>query len=106
MENKTVFKRVPIILAIVWLAVSMGVLWYTMPKMIRMEGWAADWTVQILVFLAELVFSMTMMAVIRLFSKKAQIKWLAIVSKTLLIVYSVIGGVSVLIFGIMLLTYW
>ena len=70
-----------------------------------MEGWAADWSVQRLVFLAELVFSVAMMAVIRVLSKRAQVKWLAIVSKILLIFYSIIGGLAVLAFGIVLLIY-
>ena len=105
MKQKTVSKKVPIILALVWLAIAMGTMWYAMPKMVRMESWVADLDLQILVFLAGLVFSVVMMAVIRVLSKRAQVKWLTIVSKILLIFYSVIGGLAVLAFGIVLLIY-
>ena len=98
MEKKTVSKKVPIILAIVWLVVGMGVVMGMMPKMILMEGVFADWNVQMIVFLAELVFSIGMMIAIRILSVKAQIKWLAIVSKILLIFYSVIGGIGLIAF--------
>ena len=91
MEKKTISKKVPIILGTVWLAVSLGVLWYTMPKMIHLEGAFADWNVQMLVFFAQLVFTIGMMIAIRILSKKAQIRWMAIVSKILLIFYSVVG---------------
>lgn len=98
MENKKVSKKVPIILAIAWFAVGLGVLWFVMPEMIRGEGWARDWVTQMLVFLAELAFSVVMMALVRVFSVKAQIKWLATVSKVLLIVYSIIGGIGLIAF--------
>ena len=98
MEKKSVSKKVPIILAIVWLVVGMGVVMGMMPKMVFMEGVFADWNVQMIVFLAELVFSIGMMIAIRILSAKAQIKWLAIVSKILLIFYSVIGGIGLIAF--------
>ena len=104
MENRTVSKKVPIILAICWLVISIGVLWYTMPKMIHLEGVFADWNVQMLVFFAAQIFSIGMMIAIRVLSKKAQIKWLAIVSKILLIYYSVMGGIGLIAFVIIHLT--
>ena len=104
MEKKTISKKVPIILAIMWLAVSLGVLWYTMPKMIHLEGVFADWNVQMLVFFAQQVFTIGMMIAIRILSKKAQIRWMAIVSKILLICYSVVGILGLIGFVIVHLT--
>lgn len=104
MESRKVSKKVPIILAIVWLVVGMGVVMGMMPKMILMEGVFADWNVQMLVFLAETVFSVGMMIAIRILSAKAQIKWLAIVSKILMIFYSVIGGIGLIAFVVIHLT--
>lgn len=104
MEKTTVSKKVPIILAIVWLAVSLGVMWYTLPKMIHLEGVFADWNVQMLVFFAEAVFCVGMMIAVRILSAKAQIKWLAIVSKILMIFYSVIGGIGLIAFVVIHLT--
>ena len=96
--KKSVSKKAPIILAIVWLVVGMGVVMGMIPKMILMEGVFADWNVQMLVFLAEMVFSVGMMIAIRILSARAQIKWMAILSKILLIVYSAIGGIGLLVF--------
>lgn len=96
MEKKTVSSKVPIILAIVWLAVGMGVVMFTVPKMIHLEGVFANWDVQMLVFLAEAVFSVGMLIAIRILSVKAQIKWLAIISKILLIVHSITGGLGLI----------
>lgn len=93
MEKKTVSRKVPIILAIAWLVASMVIVMYTVPKMIHLEGVFADWDVQMLVYLAELVFSVGVMIAIRILSVKGRIKWLAIISKILLIVYSVTGGI-------------
>lgn len=96
MEKKTVSPKIPIFLAIVWLVASMGIVIFTVPKMIHLEGVFADWNVQMLVFLAEAVFSVGVMIAIRILSVKGRIKWLAIVSKTLLIVYSVTGGLGLI----------
>ncbi len=98
MDNRKVSKKVPIILAIVWPVVSLGLLCYTMPKMIHREGVFADWNVQMLVFFAQQVFSIGMMIAIRILSKKAQIRWMAVVSKILLIFYSVLGGLGLIAF--------
>ena len=104
MEKKVASKKVPVILAVVWLVVSLGLLWYTMPKMIHLEGVFADWNVQMLVFFVQQVFSIGMMIAIRIFSKKAQIRWMAIVSKILLISYSVVGILGLIGFVVVHLT--
>ena len=103
MEKKPVSKKIPVILSIIWLVVGMGVVWYTMPQMIRLEGAFADWNVQMLVFLAQLVFSIGMMIAIRILSVKAHIKWLAILSKVLLIFYCIVGGIALIAFIVVLL---
>ena len=104
MENRTVSKKVPIILAICWVVISMAVLWYTMPKMIHLEGVFADWNIQMLVFFAVQIFSIGMMTAIRILSKKAKIRWMAVVSKILLIFYSVVGGLGLIAFIVIHLT--
>ena len=104
MEKTTVSKKVPIILAIVWVVISMGALLIMMPQLRQGEGVFADWNVQMLAFFAETVFCVGMMIAVRILSAKAQIKWLAIVSKILMIFYSVIGGIGLIAFVVIHLT--
>ena len=107
MNKKPVSKKAPIILAIAWLVISVGSfipVWMKIRTSI-LSG-APIPNIASIYAIALSVVSVATMAVIRTLSRKAQITWLATLSKILLIFYSVSGGLYMLVFGILALVGW
>lgn len=86
--------KVPIILAAIWFAVCSCVTWFALRSFTSPDIIAYD--VKLLAMAAILVFSIVMMAVIRGTSQRSQVRWLAVISKVLLIFYSVVLGLLLL----------
>ena len=107
MEKKTVSKKVPIILAIAWLVISVGSFVPVWMKIrVSIPSGAPTPNIAYIYAIVFSVVSVATMAVIRILSKKAQITWLAILSTILLIYYSVFVGLYILLFGIWALVEW
>ena len=97
MENKKVSKKVPIILAAIYVVIT--VFMEVLYKILEINGKVSvltDENVKTMVSLAEVAFYIGMMVIIRNLSKSAQIKWLKIASTILLVFYS-IGEIVLLI---------
>lgn len=96
-ENKKVSKKVPIILAAIYVVIT--VFMEVLYKILEINGKVSvltDENVKTMVSLAEVAFYIGMMVIIRILSKSAQIKWLKIASTILLVFYS-IGEIVLLI---------
>lgn len=90
MENKTVSKKVPIILAAVYAAIAVGIELLSIILKATGSQWVfASEKTEAIFYLAQVAFFIGWMAIIRILSKKAQIKWLKILSTVLLIFYCV-----------------
>ena len=107
MKKTPVSKKVPMILAIAWLVAAIGSffpVWFTIRPIILSGAPTPD--IAYIYWLAGLLFSVVMMTVIRVLSTKAQITWLAILSKILLIFYSVSSILCILALGFLAFKGW
>ena len=107
MDKKPVSRKVPMILAIAWLVAAIGSffpVWFTIRPVI-LSG-APTPALAYIYCIVGTLFSIVMMTVIRILSKKAQIQWLAILSKILLIFYSVCIILYLLALGFLAFKGW
>ena len=107
MAKTTFSKKWPVALAIAWLVISVGSffpVWSTIRPIILSR--APTPNIAYIYWLGGSLFSVAMMAVIRFLSKKAQITWLAILSKILMIFYSVSSILGVLVLSFLALKGW
>lgn len=93
---RRVSRKVPIILAVAWLVICGFTTMLIMKLYIGPNALSVlEYGIELCIFATVLVFSIVMMTIINITSRKSQIKWLAITSKILMIFYCVVSALFV-----------